>query len=193
MLRSRGHVVLWRLAVLALAGCGDQHDRSPYEIPDEDRQTYRMDCAVYCPAEAACLSVPEDSDCEDVCGAMKDKGAFQSAYLDTRFDCVTGLGAGCDQQQLDECWAQALAACLPAAGLDPFTRTWCTRWLECSGSSPDLWLERCLDDFRATPDQALFECFTDAALLQFGRCLQDATCEQVVDLPLLNYCAGIFL
>jgi hypothetical protein len=176
-----------------LAGCAAGPERDPYELDEADKQSYRIDCALFCQAEAACLSVPEDSSCRAWCEPMRAKGAVQTAYLDTRFDCVTGLGAACDQGMLDACWTEALAACSPAAGLDGFLRAWCTRWLECQSVPIPTYLQRCLDDLTASPDSSWWACFSQAALERFGQCVAEASCEQVVDQPVRNLCLGVYL
>jgi hypothetical protein len=170
-------------ACLLLAACSDDSEFFAFEIPDADRNTYRLDCEPYCAAELVCMTAPEDSDCANACPGTLDKGAFQAAYLDTRFDCVTGLAAGCDQSGLDECHRQALAACQTAAGLQTFEEAWCSRWLTCNGAPVEAYLERCLSDWRAGPDRILFTCFSDPALTQLGACLAAADCALVIDQP----------
>ena len=180
-------------ACLLLAACSEDSEPFAFQIPDAERQIYRLDCEPYCVAELACTTAPEDSDCEATCPGTRDKGAFQSAYLDTRFDCVTGLPAGCDQAGLDECHRQALATCQAAANLQAFEEAWCSRWLTCNGAPVEPYLGRCLSDWRAGPDRILFTCFSDPALIQFEACLAAAECALIIDQPVLNYCSGVFL
>jgi len=184
--------IAW-LAVVSLTGCGPGGGADPYEIPDEQKQIYQLNCADYCAAEAACLTEPEDSSCARACPRYVAKGAFQAAYLDTRAECVGGLGATCDQAGLDGCLIEALDACQPGPGLSAYSQAWCRRWLECNGAPVDQYLQRCLDDFTAGPDHALFACFSEPALEQFDRCLTEATCAQVIDFPMLTVCEGIYL
>ena len=180
------------LAWVAVAGCSSGGGPDPYEIPDADKQAYLVDCQAYCVAEAACLAAPEDSSCARACPRYVDKGAFQSAYLDTRAACVTGLGGACAQADLDGCLAEALAVCLPGAGLETFMAAWCRRWLECNGAPVEPYLDRCLGDFAARPDYALYACFSEPALAQFELCLAEATCPEVIDVPMLTVCEGIY-
>lgn len=190
---SKGGLVAG-LVLIAASGCGSSGGGpDPYEIPDEDRQTYQIDCGDYCAAEAACLAAPKDSSCTRACPRQVDKGAFQAAYLETRSDCVQGLGSSCDQTDLDGCLVDALAACEPGAGLSNFMEAWCRRWLSCNGAPVDRYLQRCLDDFVAGPDHALYACFTEPAFEQFQLCLAEAACADVIDVPMLTVCEGIYL
>ncbi len=184
---------LWLLLAAGLGGaaCGGG-DGGQYRIPPDERAQYRIDCAAYCAAEAVCLAVPADSDCERRCPAQRRAGGWQAAYLDTRYDCVLALGPDCDQAALDACRDQALAACAPAAGLDDFAAAWCRRWLSCHDSPVEPLLDRCLDDFAASPDHPLYACLTGAALEQLGRCLADADCRQITTTPVLTYCAEVY-
>lgn len=185
--------LLTAVALLGLAGCASGPGRDPYELDEADKQAYRIDCRRYCQAEAVCLSAPADSACDRWCAGVKSKGALQAAFVDGRYDCVSGLGPGCVQARLDVCFAQALAACLPADGLLGFASAWCTRWLECHGSAIEPFLQRCLDDFAAAPDHAWFDCFSSPALERLGQCLAEASCEQITGLPVLTWCAGVYL
>ncbi len=186
------HSCRWiQLSVLVFA-CACNVEPYPYEIPDDQKETYQLRCDEYCRAEAECLAVPGDSKCDTICASYKKKGAFQANYLDTRVGCVESLPAQCEQQDLDDCRDSSMDLCKPAENLEPLLETWCGRWLECNDAPVDRYLQRCLDDVKTNPDSIILSCMSGPAVDSFETCVQDADCQDVINLPLLTLCSGVY-
>ncbi len=177
--------------ILAFCSCSTE-EQYPYEIPDDSKETYAFSCDDYCQAEAKCLSVEEDSDCSTICPSYISKGALQALYLDARDQCVESIEGSCGQRDLDDCMNSSLAKCQPASNLESLLEIWCSSWLQCNDAPVDKYLQRCLADLDANPDRIILSCLSAPAVVQFQACVRNADCIDIIDLPLLTLCAGVY-